>query len=57
METINDVREWIESLEEGTAAGDPAREDVGAAFQIVFERPIGPTDWPDAFSEICAAVL
>lgn len=60
MTTENDVREWIESVDETNTQPGDIREKLEQAWQIVFGHPLAEEDADtrrDAWSHLCSAVL
>jgi hypothetical protein len=60
MKTQNDVREWIESVDEQTTEPSDIADELAAAWQIVYGHPLADEDADtqrDAWSHLCAAVL
>lgn len=55
-----DVREWIESVDEQTTQPEDIQDELAAAWQIVYGRPLAEEDDDtrrDAWSHLCSAVL
>lgn len=55
-----EVSEWIESVDEQHTRKEDIREEIEAAWVVVFGNPLSEEDTDtqqDAWSHLCAAVL